>query len=275
MALTQGDHILLRLKGGDKGAGDVWRHCIVIGDAVGVYHKVLTPARMIRDQDFSSKEIKAILPFDGKTAPAKLPRKSVFLDVDSPQGAFSDLEIQSAIGQARKLTKAPPVASTRLVISAAPRPRAGSPVRGAIRDVASPKRAPGRAGSVSGSPGSAKASPRVRIRTKQRVEGDNLDGELADDETEPRPAGRTANLAEGEGWYVASGHEAAVAGSPVQLAGTKHALLGNKILFDKSGVECVAIWSKPESLEKDLRCFQVSTSGRPADSFDGLANIFR
>ncbi len=112
MALEPGDHFLLRVKTGDRR----YRHCVVVSGAIGLAHKVLTPARQVRVQDFSEDSIDAIIPWDGVTLPRRLAghRSETFLDVDSQGGRFTEEEIDDTIASAagrvrrRMRSKSPP-----------------------------------------------------------------------------------------------------------------------------------------------------------------------
>ena len=67
-------------------------------------HAVLTPARSIREHDFSTREIGEVLWWDGDELPAKLRHRGseVYTDGDSALGKFSCEEITHAIVEAKK-----------------------------------------------------------------------------------------------------------------------------------------------------------------------------
>ena len=67
-------------------------------------HAVLTPARSIREHDFSTREIGEVLWWDGDELPAKLRHRGieVYTDGDSALGKFSWEEISHAIVEAKE-----------------------------------------------------------------------------------------------------------------------------------------------------------------------------
>ncbi len=93
MALSVGEHLLIRYKTGDRR----WRHGVIVSPAFGASHKVLTPARVIRDVDFASTDIDKILAWDGVTLPKKVKPADAFIDLNSKQGTFSQAEIDDAV----------------------------------------------------------------------------------------------------------------------------------------------------------------------------------
>ena len=74
---------------------------------MGLAHKILTPARHVRVQDFSEDAIDAIIPWDGVTLPRRLAghRAEAFLDVDSKGGRFTKEEIEDTIATAAGKTR--------------------------------------------------------------------------------------------------------------------------------------------------------------------------
>jgi len=125
------------------------------------------------------------------------------------------------------------------------------------------------------------AAVRRRVRTK----GPPAQGESAvvphddDDverggEEEPRPGGRTVDVADGEGWYVLVGQGAVLSGQMVKLAGKDPILLGDMALFQKSGKTLVAVWAKAEEVLEKLRALRVRSSGHPEARFEGIGDIF-
>ncbi len=103
MSLEPGDHLLLRLKTGDRR----YRHYVVVSGAMSLAHKILTPARHVRVQDLSEDAIDAIIPWDGLTLPRRLAghRAEAFLDVDSKGGRFTKKEIEDTIATAAGKTR--------------------------------------------------------------------------------------------------------------------------------------------------------------------------
>ena len=99
--LACGDHILLRSRSGEG----TWRHCVIVSDVkVHASLVVLTPARSIREQDFSTREIGEVLWWDGDELPVKLRHRGgeVYTDGDSALGKFTSEETSKAILQAEE-----------------------------------------------------------------------------------------------------------------------------------------------------------------------------
>ncbi len=99
--LACGDHVLLRSRSGER----TWRHCVIISDVKDhASFVVLTPARSIREQDFSTREIGEVLWWDGDELPVKLRHRGgeVYTDGDSALGKFTWEEISQAILQAKE-----------------------------------------------------------------------------------------------------------------------------------------------------------------------------
>lgn len=92
------DHLLIQLKTGDQKL----RHCIVVGILERLSHRVLTPTRQVRLQDFSDDAISRILPCDGVTLPRTVSRSDCHIDLDSAAGAFSSDEVERAIAMATR-----------------------------------------------------------------------------------------------------------------------------------------------------------------------------
>ena len=92
MSLLPHDHALLQYRTGDTR----WRHAVILEKADGVFHRVFTPARVVRRVDFSDPQLANIVAFDGTNLSKKIDRKRAFLDVDSAKGKFSKREIDTA-----------------------------------------------------------------------------------------------------------------------------------------------------------------------------------
>ena len=243
MALTPGDHVLL------KTDDMYWRHAVILGSADDIYHQVLTPARFIRHMDFSDVQIHYILPWDGETLPKGLKAVNCIRDVDAPKGAFSDREIARAISQVAGKAK-----DGDALVSTPPRTR------------------------IRGKRGVSDEAPVLDDRTPEKkasfAKVTALDGEDAARDIEPRPVGRTGDIADGEGWSISCGLGAATVGSPVSLKGVEHTLLGDMALFYKVGSACVAFWSKAENVASQLRGLQARCSGHHASRLEGREDIF-
>ncbi len=93
MSLQPGDHVLLKYRTGDVR----WRHAVILDKADGTYHRILTPARVVRRVDFAAADLDKIAAWDGVTPPKKLKAKDMFLDSDSVEGKFTKDEIQAEI----------------------------------------------------------------------------------------------------------------------------------------------------------------------------------
>ncbi len=213
--------------------------------AAGTKHVILTPSRASRDTDFSSSNISKIVSWDGKKPPSRLSRGQLYLDVDSPKGAFTDAEIEAAIkarGKGVTLTR------TRIRTKSPARradalPLADGPV------VATPPKQPGHA-RVPGSPG---------VDAKGTI----------------LPTGYKGTPLDGEGWYVFVGRGAAASGSQIALRPEDGVtVLGDYAVFPKDKQLVVCIWAKAEEVSDKLRGARIAASGRNAADFDGKADIY-
>ncbi len=237
MSLLPHDHVLLQYRTGDTR----WRHAVILEKADGVFHRVFTPARVVRRVDFSDPQLAHIVAFDGTNLSKKIDRKRAFLDVDSAKGKFSKREIDTAI---RALAVADP-----------PSPIPGVPhVRRPII---------------------GKQPPPIADALADAAEKELP---IAEHETiaiaEPKPLEHVSAVSDGEGWYVFWGHGAAAAGSLVKLAGTPVAILGDFALFKKGGRVLGAVWCKAEEVFDKLRDLRIRASGLPTSRFEGLDEIY-
>ena len=245
MALKPRDHVLLLLKTGN-GGDKFWRHGVILDEASGVHHQVLTGSRVVREIDFSNKGVSKIVPFDGETLPRQIKRKDAYLDIDSPKGMFSHEEIEKAIesvGGARLALPAPPVKGILKVrADAAPARR----VRG---------KSPHSDSSIDKKPGGDHGSPRRG-------------------ESEPRPAGYVGEPKDGEGWYVLLGSPTAPSGVAVCLAGRRAQVLGDLAVYVQGANTLVAFWATAEEATEKLRKLRIRCSGLKEEDFEGIDDVF-
>ena len=96
--LCPNDHVLLPLKAGEP----MWRHAVVISDAVDeVQHWILKPNRTLVLMDFSAATLKDVKLWNGEKLP-NLDGVTVYRDVESGRGRFTQDEINDAIDQAAR-----------------------------------------------------------------------------------------------------------------------------------------------------------------------------
>ncbi len=93
MALSPGDHVLVRLKKDP----DQLRHYVIVSDSVSqIYHWSLTPSRSVKRVDFSEANDTGIHLFWPGKLPDGIRRSYTYLDRDSAKGAYQEWEIEAA-----------------------------------------------------------------------------------------------------------------------------------------------------------------------------------
>ncbi len=93
MALSTGDHVLVRLK---KDPGQLLHYVIVSDSASLMCHWSLTPSRYTQLVDFSDANVAEIHLFWPGQLPEGILRSDTFLDLDSARGAYQEWEIEVA-----------------------------------------------------------------------------------------------------------------------------------------------------------------------------------
>ena len=255
MALSPRDHVLLLLRTGDRR----YRHCVVLDEANGVEHHVLTPSRQVRKVDFSSQVCKEIVAWDGVKLPRGVGGKTnCFLDVDHSLGKFTKSEIDEAVAELasrapvashRRLLRKQPIEDGSVDVGRAPRDlplRGGGPVAPAVPRLPSPP------------PGFSDGEGEGNDEEEERELEDSHEGQAAD----------------GEGWYLLTGYGSKTPGSPVDLSGKEMVRLGELALFRAGPATGVAFWSVAEKVASTLRRLQIRCSPRAAHLFEGVDDVF-
>ncbi len=142
MALSTGDHVLVRLK---KDPGQL-RHYVIVSDSVSMMcHWSLTPSRYTQRVDFSDANVAEIHLFWPGQLPEDIRRSDTFLDLDSARGAYQEWEIEvatqlskSADGAFTVRDKDGPGAGMKALADA----HAGAEAEGGVGDAAARGRVP-------------------------------------------------------------------------------------------------------------------------------------
>ena len=275
MALSPGDHVLVRLKKDQ----DQLRHYVIVSDSVSqIHHWCLTPSRYTKRVDFSDANVTDIYLFWPGKLPKGIRRSDTFLDLDSAKGAYQEWEIEVAT----KLSKS---ADGAFTVRDKDKPGSG---KKALADA--------RAGAeAEGGTGDAAARghvPVVRFRGKKvlgddghPVEPDKVvdDGEPVDDlvdekgAAKPAPKGLWARkLALGkEIWICVCKAGSYSVGTEVDLDEVEHKVMGVYCVFKAGlGAEGVALRCRAGEAPKALRDFQVSFSGHGKERLVKVDDIY-